>query len=765
MAIYRGAGGAGDAVGDASSEVLLALAAKDAAQAAQAAAELAQIAAETAETNAETAQAAAASSASAASTSATNAAASASTATTQATNATSSASAASTSASNASTSATNAANSASSASTSATNASNSASAASTSATNAANSATSAANSATAAAASAASINLSSIAITGGTINGATIGATTASTGKFTTLEATGVTTVQAGTVSLPAITTTGDTNTGIFFPAADTIAFTEGGAERMRIDSSGNVGIGTSSPRAPLAFAATTSTAGVPNKIRLFDDGVSNFYGFGISSGLLDIIGGTGGGVAIYTNGANERMRIDSSGNVGIGVSAPTRLLHIDGGASATYFQMTNTASGRTNADGFQIAQDGTAVELINRENGYMGFNTSNTERMRIDSSGNLAIGRTSSISYKLDVDAGAGSAARLLSNNAQVLIGFNSTSFNYYDADTQIFRNNAGTERMRIDSAGLVGIGCTPVSNLQINASSDVGVAMSNSSSVTSGNRGTISMFNSGTSTVGYIRFGAVTDNVGTDIQFANRPAGGSLTERMRITSAGNVLFNGTTTDVTQNMMYYAVDAANNAHLVVANTSATDNLALIYCNRQTSDGKLMEFRQNNNAEGTISVSGTTVSYNGGHLSRSSQLPSNQKDDALLKGTVMSNLDDMCVWVKDGEELPNEQLNKMKVSDVEGDTNVAGVFVNWTRDEDCNSDDMNVAMTGDMIIRIADGVVVQKGDLLMSAGDGTAKPQGDDIVRSKTIAKVTSNHVTCTYADGSYCVPCVLMAC
>ena len=107
--------------------------------------------------------------------------------------------------------------------------------------------------------------------------------------------------------------------------------------------------------------------------------------------------------------------------------------------------------------------------------------------------------------------------------------------------ADTIAF-TEGGVESMRIDSAGLVGIGCTPVSNLQINASSDVGVAMSNSSSVTSGNRGTISMFNSGTSTVGYIRFGAVTDNVGTDIQFANRPAGGSLTERMRIDSSGNV-------------------------------------------------------------------------------------------------------------------------------------------------------------------------------------------------------------------------------
>ena len=181
--------------------------------------------------------------------------------------------------------------------------------------------------------------------------------------------------------------------------------------------------------------------------------------------------------------------------------------------------------------------------------------------------------------------------------------------------------------------------------------------------------------------------------------------------------------------------------------------------------NRLTNDGTLVSLLQDSTQEGSISVSGTTVSYNGGHLARWSQLPDGSKDDTILKGTVMSNLDDMCVWEKDGVVADNEQLNKMKVSDVEGDTNVAGVFVNWTIDEQYGVDDMNVAMTGDMIIRIADGVVVQKGDLLMSAGDGTAKPQGDDIVRSKTIAKVTSNYVTCTYADGSYCVPCVLMAC
>ena len=77
-------------------------------------------------------------------------------------------------------------------------------------------------------------------ITGGTINSTAIGGTTAAAGKFSTLEATGVTTVQAGTAALPAITTTGDTNTGIFFSAADTIDFTEGGAAVGQFDSSAN---------------------------------------------------------------------------------------------------------------------------------------------------------------------------------------------------------------------------------------------------------------------------------------------------------------------------------------------------------------------------------------------------------------------------------------------------------------------------------------------------------------------------------------------
>jgi hypothetical protein len=226
---------------------------------------------------------------------------------------------------------------------------------------------------------------------------------------------------------------------------------------------------------------------------------------------------------------------------------------------------------------------------------------------------------------------------------------------------------------------------------------------------------------------------------------------------ERARIDSSGNLLVGKTSSG--SGSAGVQIEPAG----AVGATRSGD--ICFFANRLTNDGSLFSFRQDNTEEGNISVSGTTVSYNGGHLSRWAQTEG-PKDTTLVKGTVLSNLDVMNVYTDaEGNPVPNEQLNKVKVSDVEGDPNVAGVFVNWSHDEQHNVDEINMAMTGDMIIRIGQGVTVQRGDLLMSAGDGTAKPQGDDIVRSKTVAKVTSTHVTCTYEDGSYCVPCVLMAC
>tara|TARA_R100001510_G_C7632014_1_gene190713 strand:- start:42 stop:1334 length:1293 start_codon:yes stop_codon:yes gene_type:complete len=231
------------------------------------------------------------------------------------------------------------------------------------------------------------------------------------------------------------------------------------------------------------------------------------------------------------------------------------------------------------------------------------------------------------------------------------------------------------------------------------------------------------------------------------------------SFTERMRLDGSGNLLFAKTTTGQAADGVRLTGTAGN------ANQFSISSGTVINVNRNSDDGGLINFMQAGSSEGNISVSGSTVSYNGGHLSRWSQAIDGNRIDGLVKGTVMTNLDQMAEWTKDGVTEDNEQLNCMAVSSVEGDVNVAGVFVNWDDDDKDYTADMNVAMTGDMVIRIAQGTTVARGDLLMSAGDGTAKPQGDDIVRSKTIAKVTSTNKSHTYDDGSYLVPCVLMAC
>jgi hypothetical protein len=160
-------------------------------------------------------------------------------------------------------------------------------------------------------------------------NGGT-GATTAST-ALTNLGAvakagdtmTGVLAFTAGTVSAPGITFSGDTNTGIFSPAADTIAFTEGGVESMRINSSGNVGIGTSSPS---AYGLTVSKASGAAGMQIASGANnSDFVMNGIDLYVSNNVAGT---IQFYINSA-ERARITANGRIGIKTSVPTSLLTI----------------------------------------------------------------------------------------------------------------------------------------------------------------------------------------------------------------------------------------------------------------------------------------------------------------------------------------------------------------------------------------------------------------------------------------------------
>jgi hypothetical protein len=337
--------------------------------------------------------------------------------------------------------------------------------------------------------------------------------------------------------------------------------------------------------------------------------------------------------------------------------------------------------------------------------------------------------------------------------------------------ASSKIVFDVDGSERARIDASGRLLVGGTTSSGSEFrgdffsgSASSPVAINVGRTGVDTLiGTAGATNNFVTGT-TQGDSVIRSQSDlwlgsNTASNIHFYTSGA----TERARITSGGEWLVAKSALGLGNGGMEVRTTDA----IAFTKTVTSAYSGALVLNRASSvgDGTLVEFLESDVAEGSISVSGTTVSYNGGHLSRWAQTLG-PKDETLVKGTVLSNLDEMNQYTDaDGNPVSNEQLNKVKVSDVEGDANVAGVFVNWSHDEAHDVDEINMAMTGDMIIRIAHGVVVQRGDLLMSAGDGTAKPQGDDIIRSKTVAKVTSTHVTCTYPDGSYCVPCVLMAC
>jgi hypothetical protein len=126
--------------------------------------------------------------------------------------------------------------------------------------------------------------------------------------------------IAAGSAAAPTLIPTGDTNTGLFFPAADTIAFAEGGAEAMRIDSSGNVGIGTTSPGAKLQV----------NSEILVSDGTITLRST-VASGVSFFGPITSHPLAIQTNNV-ERMRVTAAGDVGIGTSTPAAKLDVVGG-------------------------------------------------------------------------------------------------------------------------------------------------------------------------------------------------------------------------------------------------------------------------------------------------------------------------------------------------------------------------------------------------------------------------------------------------
>ena len=235
-----------------------------------------------------------------------------------------------------------------------------------------------------------------------------------------------------GTAATPAIRGT-DANTGIFFPAADTIAFSEGGVEAMRIDSSGNVGIGTASPVAKLDITSGTA------RMYFSNQSATAFFTAVNTANSAYALMAINGSELILKTGDAERVRIDSSGNVGIGTSSPAARLSVDSSSTGLMAVLNSTAAnggyivGRSSGTSvwdigtsLQTLTVGTSTDMgINVRSGFLALGTANTERMRIDSSGNVGIG-TSSPSEKFCVTTSANASTAFFLNN-------NGTATNQY--------------------------------------------------------------------------------------------------------------------------------------------------------------------------------------------------------------------------------------------------------------------------------------------------------------------------------------------
>ena len=617
-------------------------------------------------------------------------------------------------------------------------------------------------------------------------------------GWITLRELDGTMLIEDGSASTPGLAFADDVNTGIFSGGADEIALATGGAERLkistseavfndasndidfRVESNGNthmlyvdagndvVGIGTSSviSDAVLTLSSASDTAlFFQRSSSTLQDGAIRFEG-----GAFQFLNGANSSTVA---GLTEAMRIDSSARLLVGASsaifdntnAKVQIAADQGGTLAIGRSDTSVTSGNgiglirfygnddsgyqecariaANADGTHANDDKpTRLEFLTTADGE----SSPTEQIRIKSNGHIIFKQQASSSPYPEQQL-KWSNDDSTSNGFFISQDSDRNGKIFHEQGLDILFGTSNTERMRLDSSGLLQIGTSAgTGNLNVAGGGDAALDL------------IADIDNNGSNQWPIINFRRNSATGTPAARIYQQESSGSLVfdndgaERMRMHSTGHITIGKTSTALADEGVI--LRDTGEVFFTAAGT-------VVYINRTDSDGNLVYFYHDNNIEGSISVSGSTVSYNGGHLTRWSQLAGGAERTEILRGSVLSNLDEMCEW---GEE-DNEQLNRMKISDVEGDPNVAGVFQGWDDDDDTYTNDFYCAMTGDFVIRIAQGTTVARGDLLMSAGDGTAKPQDDDIVRSKTIAKVTSTTVSTTYSDGSYCVPCVLMAC
>ena len=426
----------------------------------------------------------------------------------------------------------------------------------------------------------------------------------------------------AGTAGAPALVFNGDVNSGLFQPGADSLAIATGGTQRITVDSSGNVGIGTPSP-----------VFGVGTGLEVFRSGVSTVR---VSSNnqAVELRSDAGAGT-LETRGAfplkfgiqgSERMRIDSSGRLLVGTTtegtpaSDNLTLQDSGSCGLTIRAGTSDYSSIFFSDATSGVGEYAGSFQYGHSDNTLRIGTNSIERMRIDSSGQIKIPAGGfDLRVGDDIDSNAGGQTISVGSLSSVPGGFqcfaptNGQSYlqfgdgsaaasqyrgyvGYKHADDALVFGGAGTERMRIDSSGNVGIGlASPQTRFH-------------SSGTTNGAQATFGISNSG---LKISTFQKTVPDAGVILD-AQESTYGTLTlrtrgaERLRIDSSGRLLINSTS-GVSNEKLFLAYAPAHTGAIINTNSSFSGN------------SNLIEFKANGTTGGSITFTnnGTSTAYVG----------------------------------------------------------------------------------------------------------------------------------------------------
>ena len=461
-------------------------------------------------------------------------------------------------------------------------------------------------------------------------------------------------------------------------------------ATAITIDSSENVGIGTTSPGTALQVGDGTGSPFIT--IDKSTTGTSGILLKNAGSNKVKLLSNASEEFELYTNNALA-MYVKESGHVGIGTNSPAARLHISGNSDVSdedcqliIDDIDGSAGSRIPSIQFRSLTSGTVT---------------NQGRIRATDTQGMILSGSSAQENDLVVQEGK--------------IGIGTTS-----PDDKLDIMGGGYDQIRIGS------------NKTDNTNKQAGIVSTNyannSVSLVQG------FFQNGSNALYWGSADGAHRGINQHYFMVNsnyNSTSGHQTA-LYIDSGAGIYMGGRTNSSFNNDGVYISN--NNGSFIYLERSAGTSNSVLYLHRRNGDGSLIDFYESNNRDGYIQTSSGVVSlvgFGGAHDSSGEGISS-----STPVGTVLSTID----------AEHKEKHAKVKVSDSVGDKRVYGVFQEYKEEEESDTGITHpahaiVAAVGIGSVRVTGAC--EGGDLLESNGDGTAKVQSDDIIKSKTIGKVT----------------------